>query len=280
MESLASDLGIDPSLIESAIGYISKYGVKVLMAILVLVVGFWIIKKFTRLIEMGLSKRGLDKSLQIYSGKILSMLMKVGLLISVAGMVGIETTSFIAIFGAAGLAIGMALQGSLGNFAGGFLLLVFRPFKVGDYIVSDGEEGVVQAIDVFCTTLTTLDNRRVILPNGPLAGGKLINVGVETNRRVDLSIGISYGDDFGKAQTAILNMAKEDSRILQEPAPFVGITDFGDSSVNLTVRVWCKSADYWDVFFDSNRRLKECLDSAGISIPFPQREVNIIGNVK
>jgi len=280
MESIASSLGLDPSLVNKAIGYISTYGVKVLMAIVVLIVGFWIIKKVVGLIEMALTKKGFDKSLQIYIGKILAMLMKAGLLISVAGMVGIETTSFIAIFGAAGLAIGMALQGSLGNFAGGFLLLVFRPFKVGDYIVSDGEEGIVQAIDVFCTTLTTLDNRRIILPNGPLAGSKLVNVGVESNRRVDLSIGIGYGDDFGKAQTAIMNMAKEDSRILQDPAPFAGITDFGDSSVNLTVRVWCKSSDYWDVFFDTNRRLKECLDSAGVSIPFPQREVNIIGNAK
>ncbi len=267
-------------LVNKGMGFLMDYGPKVIGAIVVFIIGKWIIGKIVRVVEAALSKNNMDVSLSRYLGKIIRVVLLLLLIMTVAGMVGIETTSFIAILGASTLAIGMALQGSLANFAGGFLLLVFRPFKVGDYIVSDGEEGVVQEIGVFCTTLTTLDNRRIILPNGPLAGGKMTNVGVESNRRVDLSIGIGYGDDFNKAKTAIMEMAKGDNRILSEPAPFAGITDFGDSSVNLTVRVWCKSSDYWDVFFDTNQRLKECLDKAGVSIPFPQREVNIISDNK
>lgn len=268
------------ALIEKGIGFLTDYGPKVIGAIVVFIIGKWIIGKVVNLAERGLEKNKMDKSLSMYLGKIIRTVLLLLLIMTVAGMVGIQTTSFIAILGASTLAIGMALQGSLANFAGGFLLLVFRPFKVGDYIVSDGEEGVVQIIGVFCTTILTLDNRRIILPNGPLAGNKLQNVGVESTRRVDLSIGISYGDSFNKAKEAIVAMAKTDSRILTEPAPFAGITDFGDSSVNLTVRVWCKSSDYWDVFFDTNQNLKECLDKAGVSIPFPQREVNIISDNK
>lgn len=252
------------------------YGTKLVMAIVVLIIGFWVIKKIVQFMEKMLLKQNFDKAISLYLSKILRILMIVCLIISVASMVGIQTTSFIAILGAAGLAIGMALQGSLANFAGGFLLLVLRPFDVGDYIVVAGEEGSVVAIDVFSTVLTTLDNRRVVIPNGVVAGAKMINVGKESTRRVDLSIGIGYGDEFNKAKQAILEMAKGDSQILTTPEPFVGITDFGDSSVNLTVRVWCKTADYWDVFFNTNQRLKECLDKSGVSIPFPQREVNII----
>jgi len=267
-------------LVDKAIGFAMDFGPKLIGAIVVFIIGKWIIGKVVNVLEKALAKNKMDESLTIYLGKIIRVLLLLLLIMTVAGMVGIETTSFIAILGASTLAIGMALQGSLANFAGGFLLLVFRPFKVGDYVKSEGEEGVVESIGVFCTTLLTLDNRRIILPNGPVAGGKLENVGVESTRRVDLSIGIGYGDDFNKAKSAIADMAKNDSRILTEPAPFTGITDFGDSSVNLTVRVWCKSADYWDVFFDTNQNLKECLDKAGVNIPFPQREVNIISHTK
>ena len=253
-----------------------EYGTKILTAIIVLIVGFWIIKRIVRFFEKILLKQNLDKSVSLYAAKIIRVILIVCLFISVASMVGIQTTSFIAILGAAGLAIGMALQGSLANFAGGFLILVLKPFEVGDYIMVDGVEGHVAVIDVFSTILTTLDNKRVIVPNGVVAGSKMVNVGKESNRRVDLSIGIGYGDDFNKAKQAIINMAKEDSKILTSPEePFVGITDFGDSSVNLTVRVWCKTEDYWDVFFNTNQRLKECLDNNGISIPFPQRDVHL-----
>jgi len=268
------------ALVEKGMDFIMAYGPKVVGAIVVFIIGKWVIGKVVGAVRRALEKNKMDKSLSIYLGKIIRTLLLLLLIMTVAGMVGIQTTSFIAILGASTLAIGMALQGSLANFAGGFLLLVFRPFQVGDYIKSDGEEGVVQLIGVFCTTILTLDNRRIILPNGPLAGNKLQNVGVESTRRVDLSIGISYGDSFDKAKEAIVAMAKTDNRILTEPAPFVGITDFGDSSVNLTVRVWCKSAAYWDVFFDTNKNLKECLDKAGVSIPFPQREINIISDNK
>lgn len=276
MKQYLEELGLSTGMVDGLITWLASSGKQIVLAILLLIVGFWVIGKITRVVEALLGKRNFDPTVQKYLGQIIAVLMKVGLLISVAGMVGIETTSFIAILGAAGLAIGMALQGSLANFAGGVLILVFRPFKVGDYIVSTDAEGIVSSIDIFCTILTTLDNQRVILPNGPLAGGKIVNVGAEATRRVDLSIGIAYGEDFSKAQEVIKSMAKEDSRILPDPECFVGITGFGDSSVDLTVRVWCKTSDYWDVFFDTNKRLKEALDKASIEIPFPQREVRTL----
>ncbi len=277
---MESFLQNNAELVNTITEMVVKYGTKVVMAIVVLIVGFWLIARITKIFNTTLGKKGFDESLQIYLGKMLGLLLKFGLIISIASMVGIETTSFVAIFGAAGLAVGLALQGSLSNFAGGVLILFFRPFKVGDFIQAQGEEGVVSAIDVFFTTVTTVDNRRVLLPNGPLAGEKMVNVGAEPTRRVDLSVGIGYGDDFNKACEVICKMAQEDSRILTNPEPpFVGITGFGDSAVDLTVRVWCKSSEYWPVFFDTNKRLKECLDKSGINIPFPQRDVHL-HNVK
>ncbi len=263
------------SLTEKATEMVLLYAPKVVLAIITLLIGLWVIGLAAKALEFVLDKRDFDLSLRKWLTSILRVLLKACLFISVISMVGVQTTSFIAILGAAGLAVGLALQGSLSNFAGGVLILIFKPYKVGDYIQAQGEEGVVEAIDVFCTFLKTLDNQRVILPNGPLASEKLINVTNEPIRRVDLAVGISYTDSIDVAQDALLAMGKADYRVLGDPAPFIGVTGYGDSSIDLTVRLWCETEDYWDVFFDNNKAIKSTLDTAGISIPYPQRDVHV-----
>ncbi len=262
-------------LAEKATEMTLTYAPKLLLAIVTLIVGLWLIGAVTRGVAFILEKREFDVSLRKWLASILNVALKACLLISVISMVGVQTTSFLAVLGAAGLAVGLALQGSLSNFAGGVLILIFKPYQVGDYIQANGEEGVVEAIDVFFTFLKTLDNKHIILPNGPLANGNLVNFTRDEIRRVDLSIGISYGDNIETAMQALLKMTKDDSRILTDPEPFVGVTGYGDSSIDLTFRVWCKTEDYWNVFFDTNKKIKPALDAAAISIPFPQRDVHL-----
>ena len=192
-------------------------------------------------------------------------------------MVGIETTSFIAVLGAAGLAVGLALQGSLANFAGGVLILLFKPFKVGDLIESDGVTGVVHSISILNTILTTPADNTAILPNGTVANNKILNYTKENNRRVDLEVGIAYDADVAQAKQVIEKAMKEVPGVLENPEPFVSILNFGDSSVNLAVRPYCRSVDYWDVYFNTNEAVKKALDDANIEIPFPQRDINIKG---
>lgn len=247
-----------------------------MLAILTLLIGLWAISLVNKGMDFLLQKKEFNISLRKWLCSMTTVLLKACLFISVISMVGVQTTSFIAILGAAGLAIGLALQGSLSNFAGGVLILMFKPFQVGDYIVAQDEEGVVEAIDVFCTFLTTLDNRRIILPNGPLASGKIKNITHEPIRRVDLTVGISYASSIDTAEQALIKMALERNAVLQDPKPFVGVTGYGDSSINLALRVWCKTSDYWDVYYDVNKAIKHALDSANVSIPFPQRDVHII----
>lgn len=253
----------------------SYYGPKLILAIVVLFGGLWLIDKVTNLLISLFERKNIDETLRPFLSNLVGWALKALLLVSVASMVGVETTSFIAVIGAAGLAVGLALQGSLANFAGGVLILIFRPFSKGDYIVAQGDEGIVERIDVFATVLNRLDNQRVILPNGPLAGGMIRNATGENTRRVDLSIGISYTDDIRKACETLRQMCSKNSQVLQTPAPFVGVTEYGDSSINLTVRSWCKTEDYWDVFFALNEQMKYSLDEAGFSIPFPQRDVHL-----
>lgn len=264
------------NLILNAINSGKDYAPKLIAVFFILIVGFFIIGRLNKLVHRVIIKRNLDPSLGSFLGGLLSWSLKGMLLISVASMVGIATTSFVAVLGAAGLAVGLALQGSLANLAGGVLILVFKPFKTGDYIMAQGEEGFVKQIDVFATILTTLDNKRVTLPNGPLASDKMINVSAEPVRRVDLSIGISYSDNIQTAVQALEKMCSSHSKVNSDPAPFIGVTDYGDSSINLTVRSWCKGEDYWDVFFELNESIKTTLDTANISIPFPQRDVHMI----
>lgn len=251
------------------------YGPKLVLAIFVLIIGLSVISSITGFVKAIMKKRNIDPSLVPFMTNLIGWGLKALLLISVASMVGIETTSFVAVIGAAGLAVGLALQGSLANFAGGVLILIFRPFTKGDYVEAQGHEGTVDTIDVFATTITTIDNRKVTLPNGPLAGGSIKNFTANDTRRVDLTVGIGYDDDIKKACQALTEMCNKNPKVLNSPETFVGVTDYGDSSINLTIRPWCKTDDYWDVFFEINEAIKYTLDEHKISIPYPQRDVHL-----
>lgn len=259
------------TLVELAVAYTPK----VLLAILTLFVGLKLIKMTINLIHGNLEKRGVDESLGIFLGNLTGIGLKLALGLAVIDMIGIKTTSFIAMLGAAGLAVGLALQGSLSNFAGGVLILLFRPFKTGDYIIAQGEEGTVQKIDVFNTWLNKLDNRRVILPNGALASGAMINVTAEETRRVDLTIGVEYGADIEQVKKLLLEIADRDPRVLKDPEPMARLKEMADSSLNFAFRIWVNTPDYWDVYWDTMETTKKELDKANISIPFPQRDVHL-----
>lgn len=260
---------------DTATEMIVNFTPKFVAAIVLLFVGLYVIRKLVRFFDKILKKKEFDVTLSIFLESLLSWGLKILLFISVASMVGIATTSFVALIGAAGLAVGLALQGSLGHFAGGVLLMVFKPFKIGDYIIAQGEEGTVRKINVFATELTKLSNMRVILPNGPLAGGSIVNVTAEPIRRVDLSVGIDYKDNIQTAMKALIEMCDSHEKTIEEPKAFVGVNSYGDSSINLIVRAWCNTPDYWEVFYDLNKSIKPTLDKAGISIPFPQRDVHL-----
>ncbi len=262
--------------IEKGISLAIEYGLNLALAILTLVVGMFIINSFVRFLKKTMNKRGVDPSLVPFTSSLVGTLLKVMLLVSVASMVGIETTSFIAVLGAAGLAVGLALQGSLANFAGGVLILLFKPFKVGDVIETQGFTGVVQSIQIFNTIMNTFDNKKIIIPNGAVSSGPITNYSAEEFRRVDMEFGIGYDDDIKKSKDILSKLIAADNRILQEPAkPFIALKELGESSVNFTVRVWAKAEDYWGIFFDMQENVKLTFDKEGISIPFPQRDVHL-----
>ncbi len=258
---------------------VTKYGLKIVTAIIILIIGLWIVKMIVNAVGKVLKKRNMDDSLQGFLRSLLGGLLKIMLVIAVLGHVGIEMTSFIAILGAAGLAIGMALSGTLQNFAGGVMILIFKPFKVGDVIDAQGYIGSVKEIQIFVTILKTPDNKTIIIPNGPLSTSSLTNYSTEATRRVDFTFGIGYGDDIDKAKSVLQGLIDADSRILKDPASFIAVSELADSSVNFTVRVWANAADYWGIFFDMNEAVKKAFDKEGISIPFPQTDVHV-HNVK
>jgi small conductance mechanosensitive channel len=273
MEDLFSANGRATELVDQAITLVMAYAPKVVLAIITLIVGMWLINRFVRLLDSKLGKK--DPTLNTFLCGLLSAILKVLLLISVASMVGIATTSFIAIIGAAGLAIGLALQGSLGNFAGGVLILIFKPFKVGDVIEAQGYLGSVVEISILYTIVNTFDNRRIIIPNGDLSNSSLTNLSAYPTRRCDMSFGIGYGDDIDKAKATIKRLIEEDERSLKDPEPMIVVGGLGDSSVDLTVRVWTKYADLWPFYWDMQERVKKAFDAEGISIPFPQRDMHM-----
>ncbi|MCP5184001.1 MAG: mechanosensitive ion channel [Pseudomonadales bacterium] len=246
-----------------------------LLALVVLLVGLWLIARVSRLVAAGLRKAEVDDTLAKFLVSLISVSLKVLLFISVVQMIGVETTSFIALLGAAGLAVGLALQGSLANFAGGVLILLFRPFRVGDVVETEGVTGTVAAIQIFSTIILTPDRKRVIVPNGPVANGVITNYSAEATRRVDFVFGIGYDDDLRRAKAVLQRIISEEARILREPEPLVVVSELADSSVNFTVRVWVNAADYWGVYFDTIERVKLVFDEEGISIPFPQRDVHV-----
>ena len=258
-------------IIEMLFAYTPKF----ILALLVLVIGFWLINRLTRLLAMALETRAVDVTLKRFLESLLGILLKALLVISAASMIGIATTSFIAVLGAAGLAIGLALQGSLANFAGGVILLLFRPYKVGDYIETQGHSGTVNSIQIFSTVLKTADNKTIIIPNGPISNGSIVNYSTESTRRVDMVFGAGYDDDVDTVMQTLTQLIKNDERILAVPDAQVLLGELADSSINFKVRMWVNSADYWGVFFDMQKAVKQSFDAQGISIPFPQRDVHV-----
>lgn len=252
-----------------------EYGPKLIGAILVFIIGSWIIKILMKNFSKILEGRKIDDSLKPFLKSLIGILLRVMLVISVLGMVGIQMTSFIAILGAAGLAVGMALSGTLQNFAGGVMILLFKPFKVGDFIDAQGHMGSVKEIQIFNTILTTPDNKTIIIPNGGLSNSSMTNFSTEPLRRVDWTFGIGYGDKVKTAREVISKLAEEDSRILKDPALFIGLAELGDSSVNFAVRAWVKAEDYWGVFFDMNEKVYNEFDKEGLNIPYPQMDVHL-----
>ena len=251
------------------------WGLKLLGAIVVLLIGLWIIKVIMNKVSKTMEKKNTDPSLRSFLKSMMSIILKILLFISVLMMLGIQMTSFIAILGAAGLAVGLALSGTLQNFAGGVMILLFKPFKVGDLIEAQGYLGIVKEIEIFITILLTLDNKTVIIPNGGLSTGALTNYSTEPTRRVDWSFGIAYGDDYDTAKAMILGFFKADSRILTDPEPNIFLGEMADSSVNITARAWVKAEDYWGVFFEMNELFYKNTDKHGLSIPFPQMDVHL-----
>jgi len=266
--------------LDTAIQYAMLYLPKLLLAIIVLIIGAFLIKKVSRGIKNVLLKRELDPSLIPFLGGITKAILWVLLIISVASMVGIATTSFIAVLGAAGLAIGLALQGSLANFAGGVLILILRPFNVGDVIEAQGVIAQVTEIQIFHTILKTFDNKIIIIPNGPLGNNTIINYSKQTTRLVEWIFGIGYDDDIDKAREIIRKTIFTDARVLNRENPFINLAELGDSSVNFKVRAEVELAEYWAVFFEMTEKVKKAFDSEGITIPYPQRDVHLFSEEK
>ncbi len=265
---------------DEAIKMLMNYGPKLILAIVTLLIGLWVIKIIVKIAIRAMEKSETDVSLRSFLSSLISIVLKILLFITVISMVGVQMTSFIAILGAAGLAVGLALQGSLANFAGGVLILFFKPFKVGDYIDAQGFSGSVSEIQILHTILKTPDNKTIIMPNGSLSNSTVTNFTRENTRRVDIVYGIGYDDNILKAKEIIQNVIKADDRILNDPAPMVVTSELADSSVNITTRVWTKTSDYWAVKFDLIEKVKLEFDKNGISIPFPQRDVHIYNHDK
>jgi len=256
----------------------NEYGPKIIGAIIIWFIGVWIIKILSYGFGRMLDKRNIDPSLKPFIKAFLSLILKVLLAVSLLGTLGIEMTSFVAIIGAAGLAIGLALSGTLQNFAGSVIILIFRPYKVGDLIEAQNFRGTVKEIHIFNTILTTPDNKTVIMPNGKLSNSPMINFSTEPLRRVDWIFGISYGNDLLKAKELITRLAGEDSRILNDPPIFLALSELANSSVNITVRAWVNSPDYWNVFFLLNEQVYNNFEREGLNIPYPQMDVHLHKN--
>lgn len=256
------------------------FGLKIFTALVIFLVGKWVARKLGNLVTKLLEKGTGDPMLVRFVGNIVYFSLLIFVILAAIAQMGVQTTSMVAALGAAGFAVGLALQGSLGNFAAGILLLAFRPFRVGHFIEGAGISGTVEEVHIFNTLLRTPDNKSIVIPNSQLTGGTITNYSAKAERRVDLTFGVGYGDDIDKVKSVIGQVLAEDARILAEPAPVIGLVSLGDSSVNFVVRPWVASADYWPVLFDLNERMKKRFDAEGISIPFPQRDVHIIEHKK
>ncbi|WP_439131982.1 mechanosensitive ion channel family protein [Polaribacter sp.] len=260
--------------VETAKDVLILYAPKVIAALLLLIVGLYLVKVIVKSSKKVMNNRGVDITLQKFLGNLISWILKILLFITVISLLGIQTTSFAAIIASAGLAVGLALQGSLGNFAGGVLIMIFKPFKIGDFIQAQGESGTVKEIQIFTTKLNTPDNKEVIIPNGSLSNGNIVNFSTEDTRRLDITFGVGYDSNIKETKEVIFNIINAHPSILKEPAAAVNLSELADSSINFFTRVWVKKEDYWNVKFDLIEQTKEALDAAGIDIPYPHR-VNI-----
>ncbi len=254
--------------------YAVLYGLKIIAALVIFVVGKWLAGYIGQLTRKALNKKGVDPAIELFVSSLAFYALMAFVIIAALAQLGIQTASFIAVVAAAGLAIGLAMQGALGNFAAGFLILLFRPFRIGDYIEAAGTAGTVEKILIFNTELTTPDNKQVIIPNGQVTGGVITNYSTKDTRRVDLMVGISYRDDIDKAKQVLRDLVASDERVLEDPPLNIAVTRLGESSVELIVRPWVKKDDYWGVYWDMTEAIKKRLDQEGISIPFPQRDVH------
>ncbi len=261
--------------VDTLINLFVLWGPKLVGAILALILGLYLANTIAGIIGKGMDKKEIDPSLRPFFVSLVGTLLKVLVVVSVLGMVGIQMTSFIAILGAAGLAVGMALSGTLQNFAGGVMILIFKPFKVGDFIEAQGYSGTVGSIQVFNTVLKTPDNKTIVIPNGGLATSSLVNYSTESTRRVDWTFGIAYGDDIDKAKEVLLELLSSNEKVLKDPEPFVELGALADSSVNFTVRAWVESANYWVVHFYMLENVYRKFADVGLNIPFPQMDVHI-----
>ena len=255
--------------------YLVPLGIKILVAILILIIGRWAIKLAKNWMARGLMSRHGDPTVHKFLSNLISVILNFVLIILIISILGVNTSSLVALLASAGLAIGMALSGTLQNFAGGIVIILFRPFKVGDFISAQGQEGIVKEIQIFNTIVLSMDNKVIHIPNGILSTGVMTIFTKEEQRRVDWTVSISYGDDYDKAKGTLLKLCKEDRRILEDPAPFVEIALLNDSSVDIKMRAWVKSADYWPVFFSMNEKVYKTLPQEGLHFPFPQVQVHV-----
>lgn len=262
-------------VLELLMDFVVEYGLKIIGGVAFLIIGLWVAKIISKNVKKIMIKKEMDEALIGFIGSLLGIGLKALVVISTMGMIGIEMTSFIAILGAAGLAVGLALQGTLQNFAGGTLILILKPYKIGDYVSMQGYDGVVKEIQIFNTILTTVDNKTIIIPNGSISTSSLINFSTQRTRRVDWKFGVAYGSDYKTVKDTIQNILDADKRILKDPATFIGLGEMADSSINFTTRAWVNAADYWGVFFDVNKEIYETFNKKGIEIPFPQMDVHM-----
>ncbi len=262
------------------LNWLSVYSLKVVAAILVLIIGKWIARKISKVLGILLEKNKVDVTLVRFLSNIIYYTLLIVVIIAAAGQLGINTTSFLTIVGAAGLAVGLALKDSLSNFASGVMLILFRPFKVGDVITTGGVTGKVKEISIFTTILNTPDNQRVIVPNGEITSNVITNVTANPTRRVDMVFGIGYDDDIAQAKKILIDLLEADDRVLKDPAPTVAVSELADSSVNFIVRPWVKTEDYWDVFLGMTEKVKVTFDQAGVSIPYPQQDLHLFSEQK
>jgi len=263
------------NILDKATEYLMQYGLSFVYAILIFIIGKWLARLISKIIGVAMHKTKVDETLVSFLKNIIYYILLIFVCIAALNKIGIETTSLIAIIGAAGLAVGLALQGSLANFAAGILLILFKPFKVGDFIEAGGIIGTVEEIQIFSTVLNHPDNRRIVVPNAKITGDNISNFSAIEKRRIDLIFSISYSDDMKEAKKALEEVVAADPRVLKEPKPVIAVSELGDNSVNLVCRPWVKPQDYWAVYFDTLEKGKIELEKNGITIPFPQQDVHL-----